>query len=539
MAGKASRRLVVLLVIVIVVMGVWLLSRRPAGDDVHLAIAAGTLIGKQRDGVQRFLGIPYAQPPVGELRWRAPQRPVTPWQGPRDAASFSDACVQGAKPEMASGSNEDCLYLNVWAPAAPGEYPVMVWIHGGGLMLGSANEPQYDGEVLSGRQDVVVVSLNYRLSYLGFLQTDDLEGSGVPGNQGLLDMVAALQWVQENIRAFGGDPQRVTVFGESGGGVATCLLLASPLTEGLMHRVILQSGVCEALGALSAEEAKAQQQKFLSTIGCSDAASPIDCARSLSPEEIEDRGITPSNLLTSSSESFSYFPKPVIDQHFLHDTAMSSLAAQPKAGVPMVVGINRDEGSLFTGNLEFPQSEAEYLQRLEEMVPGSGQELATLYPYDDYQPIGSAFSQLFNDVMQVCPSRELADLWSTQNAVFFYHFEEEASAPLLSIMTWFFNDGAAELGTYHGAEMPYVFGYNSFAGRVGNEQQRRTRSLVMDYWSAFARSGTPSAAELPQWPRYSEAEPRYLKLRAGPEVGSALRQEQCQFWARHPEFSFW
>jgi para-nitrobenzyl esterase len=536
------KKLVLLLVVALGIAAITFWNNfHSQGVATRLETRLGTLVGVQRGGVSRFLGIPYAQPPLGELRWKAPQPLAGGWQGELRADRFSDACVQGAKPEMARGSTENCLYLNVWRPDTPGKHAVMVWVHGGGLMLGSANEPQYSGEYLARDQNVVVVSMNYRLSYLGFLSTaglvDDVEA--VQGNQGFLDMIIALQWVHDNIADYNGDPGNVTIFGESGGGVASCVLLASPLSDGLIHKAIMQSGVCSALPALSSEQAIEQRDAFLRTVGCLDVADPLACARALRPSQIEERGITRNDLLTSDSKNFSFFPKPVIDGYFLRDEPMSALEQSVRRDVAVLLGTNKDEGSLFTGRMGFPKSEEEYVQSLAEMVPGAEKELSQLYPYADYRPIGKAYSQMFTDVMEVCPTNKVADAWSGKGPTFLYQFTQASSAPLLWLMSLTFDKNAADLGVYHGAEMPYVFGYNSIAGRVASESQIRTRKLVMDYWGSFARSGAPFSSGAPRWPPYTKALKQYLELKSEPQLGSALRNKFCQFWQQYPEFSFW
>ena len=533
--------------------------------DTYATTHLGEFRGSTIDGVDRFLGIPYAKPPVGALRWMPPKPISQAWQGQRNAKEFKKACVQGAKPTMAKGSQEDCLYLNIWSPAVelsskalsknspnnakPELKPVMVWIHGGGLMMGSANESPYNGEYLAREQDVVVVTLNYRLSFLGFLAlpSTDASQSTILGNQGFLDQVAALQWIKENISAFNGDPNNVTVFGESGGAISSCMLLASPLSDGLIHRVIMQSGVCGIQPVLGKAEALAQSQTFFEKVGCGNTAHPLSCAQELSIEQIQNSGYQPSNILVSDSKDFNFYPLAAIESDFLPEDPIDLLSSQSKKNIPILLGVTKDEGSLFTGNIAFPSNVKEYQQQLDEMVPGYSQELMALYPFFEHQKIGETFSSIFTHTMEACPSLRIADIWSVKKPVYFYEFNEQPTAPLLWLMTLTYNKGAADLGVHHGADIPYVFGHSSIAGSIVYKRQKKTRKLTMQYWTNFARSGNPNGNNLPTWPIYhsssshdnTEHKNIALSLKSEPELRTAYLEKYCKFWNEHQEFSFW
>lgn len=522
------------------VVAALLLAACGRGDDVERRIAQGLLLGSAQDGVERYLAIPYAQPPLSELRWREPQIPAPSWQGPRDAQHFSSACVQGAKPSIARGSDEDCLYLNVWAPTAAKALPVMLWIHGGGQMLGSANEPTYDGAALAREQQVVVVSINFRLSYLGFLAIgSDGENRPLLGNQGFLDQLEALRWVQANIAGFGGDPQRVTVFGESGGGVATCLLLASPQSAGLIQRAIMQSGTCGIQQVMTPQQAEAQAQAFFVKLGCADDAQPLACARAMSIEQIEARGFQPQSLLAMDTKALAYYPLAVVDGRFLPADPMDLLQSRRRDAIPILIGTTQDEGSLFTGLLDLPADENSYRKNLATVMPGHGEELADLYAWRDHQPIGLAYSAMFADAMEHCRARRVAALWAEAQPVYQYLFTEAPSAPLIGLMSLRHHRDAAPIGVFHGAEIPYVFGVNGVAGHIWRSAQRETRSLTMSYWANFARNGDPNGTGLPPWPRYEPAQPRYLRLATPVTAADALRATTCAFWDQHRDFSYW
>lgn len=510
------------------------------GAPVQRSITGGVLIGLQRDGVERFLGIPYALPPTGDRRWRAPVTPIPAWAQPRRSMTFGPSCVQGAKPNMVRDAREDCLYLNVWAPAAARQLPVMVWIHGGGNMMGAASEPPYDGETLAREQKVLVVSMNYRLSWLGFLAIGgDPPHAPFLGNQGLLDQLAALRWVHDHIASFGGDPSNVTVFGESAGGVNTCLLLASPLTDGLMHRAIMQSGTCGIQGVLTPEEALLQAREFLTKLGCTTPGTAMACAQALTIEQIQSKGYEPHNLLTADTKSFSYYPRAARDGALLPADPSDLLRAASAKKIPIMIGTNRDEGSLFTGKVDFPKSSERYARALAELFPGHGSSLVQIYPWEAYQPIGRAWSAMFADSMQNCPANRFAELWSGRNPVYQYHFVQDASAPLLWLMTLRNHAGAADLGVYHGAELPYVFGVNSFAGRVGSVSQRQTRQQVMSYWANFARRGDPNGPDVPPWPARTKDDAYVVKLASPVDEARGLRTAECAFWDANREYSFW
>jgi para-nitrobenzyl esterase len=506
--------------------------------EVEVNTTKGALIGYEEDGVQRFLGIPYAKNPVGELRWQAPQ-PHDGWSGKRRVMSQPKACVQGGSPTGAIGSRENCLYLNVWAPASPGPHPVMVWVHGGGFLIGSANELQYDGSELAKSQDVIVVSMNYRLSYLGFLtlpQFDGLAPHTVNGNQGLLDQVAALQWVKDNIEQFGGNADNITVFGESAGSISACLLLASPLTDNLINKVIMQSGGCNTFYTRSRAEAEAQGLAFLEKVGCKDSANPLSCARALSPQQIQlALGIKPNELFRVDPQKWGFSPGASIDGYLLTDQPHTLLANSSKAdSVAMLIGTNADEGSLFVGARAHPASEEDYIPIIEQTFPGLGAELAQLYPFSDFSPSGEASSQIVTDSAMTCPSREAADIWSQTRNVYFYHFTQQVSAPLMGFLGLMFTDNAPDLGTFHAAELPYVFGIDGVLGQANTAEQKATRAGIMQYWGNFARNGDPNGLNLNHWPSYTADNASYLVLNQDFQSDINHRQAYCDFWKLNP-----
>ncbi len=515
----------------------WISGCIPTGEDVAVDTIYGTIIGKEEGGLQRFLGIPYAKPPTGMLRWQAPE-PPSHWDGTRRAFRQARACVQTGSPTGAFGSQEDCLYLNVWTPSTPGPHPVMAWIHGGGLVIGSANEAQYDGATLAKAQDVVVVSMNYRLGYMGFLSLPQFANTpthSITGNQGFLDQIAALQWVQDNITQFGGNPDNVTVFGESAGAISTCLLLASPLTNNLMNKAIMQSGACNTFKTSSKAEAETLGLKFLQNIGCDNTNNPAACALSKPIDQIElALGIPPNELFRENFEDWVFPPSPALDGHFLPDYP-AELLEQSSKNVPVIIGVNKDEGTLFVGIKEHPTDEAGYLENLEKYYNGRSTEIAAIYPLDSFSPSGAAMAQIVTDAAMTCPSRDVANIWdATDHDVYYYQFTQDVSAPLMGILELFFTENAAPLGTFHAAEIPYVFGLDGVLGEAVTSHQLQTRAAIMQYWGNFARTGNPNDNELSHWPLYTAETQQHLQLDQSVEVAAYLRQSYCEYWWNNP-----
>ncbi|HET8707379.1 MAG TPA: carboxylesterase family protein, partial [Pseudomonadales bacterium] len=345
--------------------------------NIQVETSYGAVLGNRDENVSRFLGIPYAAPPLGELRWADPQPPHA-WDGVRKATWFGHACTQYVPIlPVRNSADEDCLTLNVWAPNTPGPHPVMFWIHGGAGMMGSSNEFQYDGAKLAQAENVVVVSANYRLWGSGLMALPALGShAAIKGNQAIKDLIAALQWVQSDIGHFGGDANNVTVFGESTGGYNTCALLATPKTlqPKLFHKAIMQSGVCNTLAIRTREEAEAEGLRVIEKLGCKDAAEPLDCARAAPINKV--RHATGPNVILSLNMPFSNWPYGlVIDGDVFPEHPLKLLATLDRQNTPILLGDNKDEGSLFVAALSHPRA-AYYQAVLERRYPGEGEALA-------------------------------------------------------------------------------------------------------------------------------------------------------------------
>jgi para-nitrobenzyl esterase len=501
----------------------------------------GKLSGTTERGVSVFRGIPFARPPLGDLRFRAPQ-PVEPWEGVRDATSFGPTAMQvpnealealiGRRRERPP-VDEDCLYLNVWTPAADGgQRPVMVWIHGGGFTSGAGSEPLYSGSTLASR-DVVVVTINYRVGALGSLYVSDFaEAEGeFCTNFGMLDQVAALEWVRDEIAAFGGDPNNVTIFGESAGGMSVGILLAAPMAAGLFQRAILQSGA--AHNALTVDRARANAAAFAEALDTKELAA--DRLRSMPATEILEAQVrlaTSDRGRARGGRQIGLRFQPVIDGHFLPETPIDAIRRGCSKDVPVLIGTTADESKLFLAT--WPRlakiSDDEAAQRIGWLISADGDTergRAMLQVYRDARAARGEASETpelliaaQTDQMFRIPADRLAEAQAAHlRQVFAYRFDWRSPAA----------NGA--LGACHALELPFVFGTHrlvpAFAGEGPDADALATK--VGDAWVAFARSGDPSSDAL-SWPTF-DAERRstmILDRECRPE--ELLRETERRCW---------
>lgn len=467
---------------------------------------SGKVEGVIEDELEIFRGIPFASPPVGPLRFAAPA-PEQPWQGVRAAAEFGPSALQQPMmlplPGMQVGPmDEDCLYLNVYTPATDAAHrPVMVWIHGGGFVIGSGSQALYDGAPLSARGDVVVVTVNYRLGPLGFLYLADLcpDLEGAVGNAGILDQVAALEWVRDNIERFGGDPGNVTIFGESAGGMSVGTLLGMPSANGLFQRAILQSGAAHNIH--SRETATEVAKHFVEVLG----VDPADSAalRDIPPDKLLD---TQQQTMLKLGTRLGLLPfQPLVDDATLPEPPLDVVRAGGSADIDLLLGSTRDEWKLF-GFLDqglATLDDAGLVSRLEAQLPDEQTARRIVDTYRSARESSAStepkdlFFAIETDRIFRIPALRLADAQQQhQSNVFLYHFTWES--PLM---------GGA-LGACHAIELPFVFGVlhkdgaEVFAGS-GPDADGLSEKL-MDAWIAFARSGDPSHPGLPggRWDRY-------------------------------------
>jgi para-nitrobenzyl esterase len=465
--------------------------------------------------VRVFKGIPFAAPPVGALRWKAPQ-PVSPWTAVRDATAFGPRCMQGnIFGDMVfrdSGPSEDCLYLNVWSPVpltrnqAP--LPVMVWIYGGGYAAGASSEPRQDGELLA-KKGVVVVSMNYRLNVFGFLAHPGLAketGRLGSGNYGLLDQVAALEWVRKNIKAFGGDPANVTIFGESAGSFSVCGLLASPLAKGLFQKAIGESGAFfgSSLAVKSAPEAQLAGEKFAASVGAS------------SLEEL--RAKPAAELLQATLQDPEGFAA-AIDGSFFPEDPAAIYAAGKQAHVPLLAGWNAQEVSAqgFFGK-DKPTAEA-FKAKLHDQYKDAADRLLELYPAaTDEQAVQSA-GALASDTFIAYSTWKWLELQRTtgQSTVYRYQFDDAPPA-------------VPSHGAYHSAEIEFVFEALPSKNLPWRPEDTQLSDLMSTYWTNFAKTADPNAAGLPSWPPFSpETGSQVMHLAADSKAAPEQNRARYEF----------
>ncbi|MDX9979296.1 MAG: carboxylesterase/lipase family protein [Lentisphaeria bacterium] len=477
--------------------------------------AAGPLLGNAEDGLFVFRGIPFAAPPVGNLRWRPPQ-PVPPWTEPRPATAFGPAAPQPNRtsPPLppVGRTDEDCLYLNVWTPGLDGgKRPVMVWIHGGGMVHGAGSVAVYEGRALA-RQGVVLVTINYRLGVLGFLAHPELSvesPEGVSGNYGLLDQVAALRWVRDHIAAFGGDPGNVTIFGESAGAVSVGFLLTMPLAEGLFHRAILQSGIpVAASGHLRDGERSGEAQG-------------LDIARRFGANGIADlRAKSADELVAGCRAAVGPLPNPRddkfgprIDGVFLPDLPLRLIGQGKFHQVPILLGTNRDEMTLFLMDGGAPRRAVGYRVVVRRIFGPQAPAILAAFPCARDEDVAFAFRELTTVSCFTAPARHLARSAAVNGSpVYLYHFSRVPAATAHS-----------ELGAAHGFEIPFIFG----TLKAPSTADRQLAEAMAGYWTAFARTGIPACPDRPEWPRYEAATDRHMEFGDTIQPGRDLRRDQC------------
>lgn len=503
------------------------------GGTVDVTTSYGVVAGRSDGQVTRFYGIPYAQPPVGDLRWADPLAPQ-PWDGVRDAAKMGPGCTQYGVGMPVFNADEDCLTLNIWVPNTPGPHPVMVWVHGGGQMGGASSEPQYNGRSLAVSQNVMVVSVNYRLLTSGFFA---LPATGsrpaISGNQAIKDLIAALQWVHAEIAPFGGDPANVTVFGESAGSTNVCALLATPKTQTpqrLLNRVILQSGACDTLGIMTLEQAQQEGLNLLQKLGCTDAAEPLDCARAAPIKTLRD--LTKMNMLKSLTyrlDEWRFRIGLVIDGDVFPDNPLTLLAQDTRPDTPVLLGSNRDEGSLFAGFLDHPDDAAGYRDFLESRYPGQGDVLAALYPFENFRNAGDAHAALRGDLIMKCPTLNMARTYSVHNTTWHYYFTQDVSSLTLGTVSLLFGRNPPRLGTFHGSDIGFIFDF-PLATSSYQKSDRAVKNFMRQAWGNFARTGNPNGPGLAQWEPFDAARNNYLELKYPPENRDGFRGNACDYW---------
>ena len=502
------------------------------GDPLRVPTTEGPVVGTWQeategdvgeDDVRAFLGIPYAADTGGANRF-APPAPAPSRDEDFQATEFGLSCPATSSPLdlifRPGEEGEDCLRLNIWAPAGNERKPVMVWIHGGGYSNGSTTSAFYNGADLARDQDVVVVSIAYRLAALGFLVTAELEDEredtdGGAGNMALLDMRAALAWIRDNIRGFGGDPERVTIFGESAGGNAVCMLLASPGADGLFHRAIIQSGSCGANELdTGSEAARMTGAQFVADAGCDTSSDPLACLRALSTREIMD-------ATTAQANDFGFAPfSPVIDGVVLPRSPRDALAAGEDAGVPVIVGSNRNEMTSFlfaTSRPTLDELRADWESRTGSVDDANA--LLALYGVTDDATAALAFEAFATDRAFACSAEEIAQsLAANGRDVWLYEYQHVIGGQEESF------------GVGHGFEIPYVFGnlerFSPFRNSV-RPRDEETSTRTQEAWGSLARDGAPGFDTDATWPAYDAGGANFMAFDEPLRVETGFRGGRC------------
>ena len=541
-----SMRLIAILPVVLISIALAACAANPEAPVVNLS--AGTLVGELEGATRVFKGIPFAAPPVGNLRWREP-KPVTHWTGPRDATKPGSPCMQASAgvdtfiaplaaaygmPFAMESSNpsEDCLYLNVFSPATPSSkrLPVMVWLHGGSNRAGKGSGDGYDGSSLASH-GVIVVTTNYRLGVMGFFSHPGLTAESPhhsSGNYGLLDQIACLRWVQENIGQFGGDPGNVTLFGESAGSIDATTLMASPLAKGLFRRVIAESGPAFGLGpALTLSEAHAVGIAVgrAAVAQFPRQADVLDILRRMPAKQVAE-------LDASTVARFKTFDPnaSVVDGWVLPKSPASAFAVGSIQKVDLLAGFNGRELSAFRVGAAAAAKQSSRPAQKDDASSAAVKKLA-----DAANPLYGAWTDIAvamylaqilvhgdvavdrasNDMLVACPvGAEAALATSFGSRAYIYRFDR--SIP---------GKGEQELGAFHGIELPYVF--DTFASRSWRwlpitSTDHKLSELIQAYWTNFAKSGDPNGGVLPTWKAWNSDEEPYLEFSHG---GSALPQQ--------------
>ncbi|MEV4783765.1 carboxylesterase/lipase family protein [Burkholderia sp. LMU1-1-1.1] len=458
-------------------------------------VTGGEIAGTRAGAMRAYLGVPFAAPPVGALRWRAPQ-PVVPWQGVKQATGYAPACAQTAV-WVANPKSEDCLYLNIWSPEKAAKLPVIVWIHGGGYYGGTAAQGGFDGGNLAGH-GAVVVTLNYRLGIFGFFAHPELSAESpdhASGNQGLLDQIAALRWVKSNITAFGGDPERVAIAGESAGGTSVGAMVVSPLAKGLFQRAIAESGYAAVpLDAadtthLDRRRAEAQGLAFAQGLGARDLAR----LRAMSVADLQKP---------------AWSPQAIVDGHVLREDLSTTYRHHRQNDVPLLVGWNAEEGKdlapeiLGTGDFT-AASHRGLVTKLLGYAPSDA--LMARYPGATDAQAKASIDRLTNDWWG-WGSLYWAKLQARHGraksyAYFFAHQPAEPATPC-----------GYGCGAGHGAEIPYVFDNLDKDGRAWTRSDRELAARLARTWVNFAATGGPEGKGLPAWPAYDGGNASVMRI---------------------------
>jgi para-nitrobenzyl esterase len=498
-----------------------------AQQPAPVKVEQGMVQGKFEGGLTVYKGIPFAAPPVGDFRWRAPQ-PAAKWEGVKQTIKFAPGPMQNGNPP--SGKSEDCLYLNVWTPAKSSKerVPVLVWIYGGGFGAGATSEWPYSGENLA-KKGVVLVSIAYRVGQLGFFSHPELSAENpnhVSGNYGLLDMIAGLKWIKKNIAAFGGDPGKVTIFGESAGGIAVSMLCASPLAKGLFNGAISESGgsfgpsrqtqTYPGENMKRLKDAEKDGELYIKNAGVSSVAE----LRKIDADKLPSRGFGGS--------------WPIIDGYVITDDQHKLYEAGKYNDVPVLIGYNSDEGASFSPG----RTPEEYINGVKARYGKFADDLIKAYPVG-----ATTVPKTARDL-----ARDAAFGWQTwswarlqaktgKSKVFYYYFDQHPDYPE--------DSPRAGYGSPHGQEVAYVFEHINASNPQNNKTDLELSDAMGTYWTNFAKFGDPNGNGVANWPNFSDANPVVMFLGPTSHTGPVPSSESLKVldsyfeWRRTPEGEAW
>jgi para-nitrobenzyl esterase len=501
----------------------------PVKTSASIRTTAGLVRGidGSRPGVRAYLGMPYAAPPVGERRWRAPAPLLGTWTNVRSASTFGPSCMQGPNTPFGPWTSEflllgpmseDCLYLNVWTAARANERrPVLVYVYGGGFSSGSGDVPVYDGAPLA-EKGLVVVNMNYRVGALGFFVHPELTAeSGAAGNYGLMDQVAALEWVRENIANFGGDPQRVMVAGQSAGAMSVYLLTASPMTKGLFQRAAIESGPggLAAMGVATGRgvaRARADAE-----------ADGVRYANALGAKNLSELRKLPASKFVGGGAGIRF--GPVVDSRFLTENPAETFAAGRQNDVPTIEGLNADEGS---ASPTYGRATAEqFKQQITQRYGARAAQFLAAYPAATDEDAHRAQIQSGRDAGIVGVHQLLIERAKTSHTpAYGYYFDHAIPWP-----------DKPQYGAFHTSEVPYVFGTLDKLQRPWTEADRKLSATMMSYWANFAATGDPNGTGVPAWPAFSATQPTLLHIGDRIEPMAPLPAQRMELYTQSPSTS--
>ena len=498
-----------------------IVAQQPSPVKVEEGFVQGTI----EDGLKVYRGIPFAAPPVGDLRWKAPQ-PAAKWEGIKQADKFAPGPIQGGNPP--SGKSEDCLYLNIWSPAksANDRIPVLVWIYGGGFNAGSTSETTYSGEKLA-KKGVVFVSIAYRVGQLGFMAHPELSGENpnrVSGNYGLLDMIAGLKWIQKNISVFGGDPKKITIFGESAGGIAVSMLCASPLAKGLFHGAISQSG-----GSFGPPRPTTFPGENLKRLADAENAGAAYVKNSGFSSIAEMRKVSADKLPAIRGLAW-----PIIDGYVIPDDQHKLYEARKFNDVPVLVGYNSDEGLSFSP----PKTPEDYINGVKNRYGKFADELIKAYPVGT-TTVPKTARDLARDAAFGWQTWVWARLHSKmgKTKAYYYYFDQHPDFPADSPRFGY--------GSPHGQDVGFVFQHLNPNSQNATGTDQQISEAMATYWANFAKYGHPNGKGVPDWPAFSDANPVVMHFNqtahTGPVPGAeSLKVLDAYFkWRRTTEGDAW